>query len=73
MRPNPDVCRCNCGDQKVALSAVQHATTECYAPQTKILEGRTNLSECVSREALFKAVSTGFGPRNVEKSFETAF
>ena len=48
----------------------QHA--ELYAPQTKILEGRTNFSECVF-EALFKGVGTAFGPRNVEKCFENAF
>ena len=49
-------------------------STDCcgiYAPQTKILEGRTNISECVF-EALFKGVSTGFGLRNVEKCFENA-
>jgi hypothetical protein len=37
-----------------------------YAPQTKILEDRTNLSECVF-EALFKGVSTRFGRRIVAK------
>jgi hypothetical protein len=31
-----------------------------------------DLSECVF-EALFKGVSTGFGLRNAEKSFENAF
>jgi hypothetical protein len=41
-----------------------------YAPQTKILEGRTNVSERVF-EALFKGVSTVFGLQNVEKCFET--
>jgi hypothetical protein len=40
-----------------------------YPSQTKILEGRTNLSECVF-EALFKGVSTRFGLRIVEKGFE---
>ena len=34
-----------------------------YAPQTKILEGRTIISECVF-EALLKGVSTGLGIRN---------
>jgi len=43
-----------------------------YAPQTKILEGRTNVSECVF-EALFKGVSTRFGLRIVEKCFENTF
>jgi hypothetical protein len=40
-----------------------------YPSQTKILEGRTNLSECVF-EALFKGVSTRFGLQTVEKCFE---
>jgi hypothetical protein len=40
-------------------------------PQTTILEGRTNISECVF-EALLKGVSTGFGRPNVEKCFENA-
>jgi len=31
-----------------------------YPSQTKILEGRTNISERIF-EALFKVVSTGFG------------
>jgi hypothetical protein len=43
-----------------------------YASKTKILEGRTNLSECVF-EALFKGVSTRFGLQDVEKCFENAF
>jgi len=43
-----------------------------YPSQTKILEGRTNISERVF-EALFKYVSTGFGRQNVEKCFENAF
>jgi hypothetical protein len=38
-------------------------------PQTKILEVRPNLSECVSREALFKGVSSRFGLKVVEKCF----
>ena len=37
--------------------------------QTKILEGRTNISECVF-EALFKGVSTVFGLLTIEKCFE---
>ena len=40
-----------------------------HALQTKILDGRTNISMSFF-EALFKGVSTGFGPRNVEKCFE---
>jgi hypothetical protein len=40
--------------------------------QTKILEDRTNLSECVF-EALFEVVSTPFGLRIVEKRFEDTF
>ncbi len=43
-----------------------------YPSQTKILEGRTNISECIF-EALFKGVSTRFGRRTVEKCFENAF
>jgi hypothetical protein len=42
-----------------------------YAPQTKILEGRTNISECIF-EALFKGVSTRFGRHTLEKCFENA-
>jgi hypothetical protein len=43
-----------------------------YAPQTKILEVRTNISECVF-EALLKGLSTLFRLRIVEKCFENAF
>ena len=43
-----------------------------YPSQTKILEGRTNVSECIF-EALFKGVSTRFGLRIVEKCFEDTF
>ncbi len=42
--------------------------SQLYAPQTRILEGRTNVSERVF-DALFKGVSTVFGLQNVEKSF----
>jgi len=45
---------------------------EIYPSQTKILEGRTNISERVF-EALFKGVRTVFGLQNVEKCFENAF
>jgi hypothetical protein len=41
-------------------------------PQMKILEGWTNRSVCVSREALFKGVRTRFGLQNVDKCFENA-
>jgi len=44
---------------------------EIYPSQTKNLEGRAGLSECVF-EALFKGVSTRFGLRIVEKCFENA-
>jgi hypothetical protein len=43
-----------------------------YAPQTKIWEDRTNISEGIF-EALFKGVSTLFGLQAVEKCFESAF
>jgi hypothetical protein len=43
-----------------------------YPSQTKILDGRTNVSECFF-EALFKVVSSLFGLQIVEKCFETAF
>ncbi len=46
--------------------------SEVYAHQTKILEGRTNMSERVF-EALFKGASTRLGLPNVEKCFEIAF
>jgi hypothetical protein len=50
------------------------AALECMPPppQTKIWNGRTNLSECVF-EALFKGVSTVFGLRIVEKVFEDVY
>jgi hypothetical protein len=44
---------------------------ELYA-HAKILEGRTNRSER-GFEALFKGVSTRFGPRNVEKCVKKTF
>jgi len=40
-----------------------------YDPQTKILEGGTK-DEMRIFEALFKGVSTQFGPRTVDKCFE---
>ena len=43
-----------------------------YPSQTKILDGRTNVSECFF-EALFKGVSTRFGLQIVEKCFEKSF
>jgi hypothetical protein len=45
---------------------------EIYAPQTKILEGRTDSSECVF-EALFNGESTVFGLQIVEKCLENTF
>jgi hypothetical protein len=38
-----------------------------YAPQTKILEGLTNISERLF-EALFKGVSTGFGHKTLKSA-----
>jgi hypothetical protein len=43
-----------------------------YAPQTKILEGLTKDEIRISKEALFKVVSTQFGLRIVENSIENA-
>ena len=43
-----------------------------YAPQTKILEVRTNLSECVF-EALFNDSSPKSSTHALEKCFENAF
>ncbi len=54
------------------VKLVTTSLRQLYAPQTKILEGRTNISERVF-EALFKGVSTQFGLRIVEKCFENAF
>ncbi len=42
---------------------------EIYAPQTKILESRTNISDRVFK-ALFAYVSTSFGRLTIEKCFE---
>ena len=41
-----------------------------YPSQTKILEGGTKDEIRISKEALFKGVSTRFGPRAIEKSVE---
>jgi len=49
-----------------------YKTLKIYPSQTKILDGRTNVSEC-DFEALFKGLSTRFGLRIVEKCFENAF
>ncbi len=43
-----------------------------YGPQTKILEGRSNIRERIFK-ALFTYVSTRFGLRSFEKCFENAF
>ncbi len=40
-----------------------------YAPQTKILEGGTKDEMRISKEALFRGVSTQFGQRSIEKCF----
>ncbi len=42
----------------------------CYPSQTKILEGGTKDEMRISKEALFKGVSTPFGPLTIEKSSE---
>ncbi len=41
-----------------------------YPSQTKILEGGTKDEMRISKEALFKGVSTQFGPCSIEKSVE---
>jgi hypothetical protein len=55
------------------LANEHHTKVNSTPSQTKVLEGRTvsrtNLSECVSREALFKGVSTLFGLLIAEKFF----
>jgi hypothetical protein len=56
-------------DKSVNLDSWLTFLSKCYGPQTKIFEGRTNLSECLF-EALFNGVSTGFGLRPFEKCFE---
>jgi len=47
-------------------------STHFWPSQSKILEGRTNISERTF-EALFRGVSTRFGIQNAEKCFEGAF
>ena len=49
-----------------------HDFPKIYPSQTKILEGRTNFSECAF-EVLFKGVSILFGLRIVENCFENTF
>jgi urea transporter len=51
------------------LTAHTNAPVQLYPSQTKILEGRTNISEHVF-DSLFKGVSTRFWLENVEKCFE---
>jgi hypothetical protein len=41
-----------------------------YPSQTKILEGGTKEEMRISKEALFKELSTQLGPRTIEKSIE---
>ena len=47
----------------------KHSGTYFYAPQTKILESRTNISDRVFK-ALFAYVSTSVGRLTIEKCFE---
>ena len=56
----------------ISLLCVVSSSLQYYPSQTKILEGRTNISECVF-EALFKGLSTRFGQRIVEECFENGF
>ena len=53
----------------ITVSSVVLNGWEIYAPQTKILEGGTK-DEMRIFEALFKGVSTQFGPWTIEKCFE---
>jgi hypothetical protein len=75
---NPDFIFCSSfqnlrlGGVKRRFWKTEHISEQVYPSQTKILEGRMNLSECVF-EALFKGVSTRFGLQTVEKCFENAF
>ncbi len=63
---------CGRSDGRLRRRFPRGSAFELYPAQTKILEGRTNLSERVF-EALFKGVSTWFGLQNVEECFERAF
>jgi hypothetical protein len=64
-------CRCSVKPARWMIAIVQKkAHFEVYAPQTKILEGRTKGEMRISKEALFKFVSTRFGLRIVEISIE---
>jgi hypothetical protein len=55
---------------KIVAFVVIDGLSTFYAPQTKILEGGTKDEMRISKEALFKGVSTQFGPRTVDKCFE---
>jgi hypothetical protein len=45
-------------------------TSQHYPSQTQTLEGLTKYEIWISKEALFKGVSTRFGQRSIEKSIE---
>jgi hypothetical protein len=49
---------------------IKISTPQCYAPQTTILEGRTNFSECVFK-ALFQWFEYSIWAKNVGKCFES--
>jgi len=53
-------------NKKMAQCRTHYLTKELYAPQTKILEGGTK-EEIRIFEALFKDVSTKFGPLTIER------
>jgi len=54
----------------VMTGCMHHLVTQVYASQTKILEGGTKDAIRISKEALFKGVSTRFGLRTIEKYIE---
>jgi hypothetical protein len=62
------IFRCVESESPPSMS-VRRVRTQLYAPQTKILEIRTNLSDRVFK-ALFAYVSTSFGRLTIEKCFE---
>jgi len=51
------------------IYATSSLSCEFHAPQTKTLEGGTKDEIRISKEALFKGVSTQIGPRSIEKCF----
>ena len=50
---------------------LQLCMRQLYTPQTKMLEGRTNISECVF-EALFIVLLPKYSTHTLEKCFEYA-